>query len=391
VRALLISFVLLLAACAQPVAPLPFVPASATAAPDPSKLGPYAVGVRTQTIEDTGRKKPDGGARLLVTEVWYPAAVGTTGEGATYDLTDSFTDEHRRQMADAGVVLPILETSAVRDAAPDQDHGPYPLIVFSHGQGGIRWQSTFYTVALASHGYVVVAPDHEGGTMADAVRNELEPALIGFDHRPQDVRVLIQRFSKLNAADPLFGLLDLNHVGVTGHSFGALTSLRVAVLDDRVKAIVPMAPTSTDIAWIGFDPKPVLTIPVQIQGGGKDQTLDYAEHVQLAWNDMKRPRWLLDILEGGHFTFSDLCEFDLGRVLSSVTLDIPGAGNVQEVLDDGCIAPAPPPSVAQPLMNHFAIGFFNGTLRGSSASLDLLTQEKANALAPGAASVVAEP
>lgn len=384
----LLLLVLVLGGCTQP---LPFDPASAKAAPDPSKPGPFAVGVRTQVIEDSGRKKPDGSPRRLVTEVWYPAAVNTAGAGASYDLTETFTDEQRAQMADAGVVLPILTTAAVRDAAPDVDHGPYPLVVFSHGQAGMRWQSTFYTVALASHGYVVVSPDHEGGTLYDAVRNELESAVLGFDKRPQDVRVLIQRFSKLPETDPLHGLLDLEHVGVTGHSFGALTSLRVAVIDERVKAIVPLAPPSTDISWIGFDPRPELAIPVQLQGGGKDQTLKYAEHVLPAWNDLKRPRWLLNIVDGGHFTFSDLCAFDLARVVSNVSLDIPGAGDIEQVLSDGCSAPAPEAPVAQPLMNHFAVGFFNGTLRGSGPSLSLLTQERAEALAPGATEVLADP
>jgi predicted dienelactone hydrolase len=347
--------------------------------------------VRTEIYEDNGRKKPDGSPRILVTEIWYPAAVGTEGAGATYDLTSSFTDAQRAQMADAGVSLPVLTTRAVRDAPPDVDHGPYPLVVFSHGQAGMRWQSTFYTVMLASHGYVVVSPDHEGGTLADAVRDELENTLSGFDKRPQDVRLLIQRFTRLPAADPLNGHIDAAQVGVTGHSFGALTSLRAAVIDDRVKAIVPMAPPSTDISWIGFDPKPVLTIPVHIQGAGKDLTLDYEDHVLPAWADLQKPRWLLNIVEGGHFTFSDLCAFDLARAVGSVTLDIPGAGNVEQTLSDGCKPPAPPAPVAQPLMNHFAIGFFNGTLRGSPESLVLLSQDKANALAPGAAEATAEP
>lgn len=382
---------LLVASCVAPPAPLPFAPASASAAPDPSVAGPFAVGVRTVTYEDNGRKKPDGSPRLLVTEIWYPAAVGTSGDGAQYDLTTSFTDAQRASMVDAGVVLPVLTTAAVRDAAPDKDHGPYPLIVFSHGQGGMRWQSTFYTVALASHGYVVVSPDHEGGTLADAARNELQSVPIGLDYRPQDVKLLIQRYVKLPAADPLNGLVDTEHIGVTGHSFGGLTSLRAAVLDERIDAIVPMAPPSTDISWVGFDPKPVLTIPVMVQGGGKDLTLDYTEHIVPTWNDLKQPRWLLNIVDGGHFTFSDLCEFDLGRVIAGASLEIPGASNVDRTLSDGCKPPAPPSSVAQPLMNHFAVGFFNAHLRGSTQSLSLLSQSKADALAPGAAQVTADP
>ena len=53
-----------------------------------------------------------------------------------------------------------LATSAAADVAFRFDDGPYPVVFFSHGSGGIRMQSTYLTVALASHGYVVVSPDH---------------------------------------------------------------------------------------------------------------------------------------------------------------------------------------------------------------------------------------
>ena len=393
-RLRLVPLLLALAGCTPAASTLPFPPASATDTPDPSKPGPFPVGVRTRLIEDTGRPRADGTPRQLLTEIWYPATAAAQGQpGASYDLTPLFTDGQRAQMADAGVTLPPLRTTAVRDAEPDREHGPYPVIVFAHGQGGVRWQSTFYTVALASHGYVVISPDHEGGTFYDLVRDGVQSAVYGFEFRPQDVIYLLNRFSRLPKGDVFEGLLDYAHVGVTGHSFGALTSLRVAALDARVKAIVPQAPTSTDIAWLGFDPKPVLTIPVQVQGARLDQTLGWDDHVAPAWADLKAPRWLLEVKTGGHFTFSDLCAFELGSLADKVALDIPGvnAADVRKVLADGCAPPAPAPGVAQPLMNHFALGFFNGHLRGSAASLAQLTQAKADALAPGAAAVTADP
>jgi hypothetical protein len=105
---------------------------------------------------------------------------------------------------------------------------------------------------------------------------------------------------------------------------------------------------------------------------------------------MKKPRWLVDITAGGHFTFSDICAFDLAAVSDSIKLDIPGA-NVKSVLNDGCAAPAPAASVAQPLMNHFAVAFFNATLRGSTGSAALLTQANADELAPGVSVITADP
>lgn len=372
-----------------PVDPLPFAPAGPTAAPNPAALGPFQVGVRTVTYEDRRRPKPDGTPRLLVTEIWYPATQDTKGKPTvSYDIKERFTDEQRAMLVAAGGV-PLLETPAVRDAPPAKTHGPFPLVVFSHGQGAIRWQSTFYTVLLASHGYVVVSPDHEGGTLDYAVRNQLQDVGIGIATRPADVQYLITAYQRLPESDPLYGLVDSEKVGVTGHSFGALTSLRVAAIDKRVKVIVPQAPPSTDLFFVDLG-RPNLGIPVMIQGARKDRTLKWDEHVAPTWAAMQKPRWLLDITEGGHFTFSDICAFDLAAVSDNIRLDIPGA-NVRSVLSDGCAPPAPSAAVAQPLMNHFAVALFNATLRGSPGSLELLTQANADTLAPGVSVVTPDP
>lgn len=43
----------------------------------------------------------------------------------------------------------------------------FPLIVYSHGNNGSRYIDSVYTGALASQGYIVVAPDHPGNTALD--------------------------------------------------------------------------------------------------------------------------------------------------------------------------------------------------------------------------------
>ena len=45
--------------------------------------------------------------------------------------------------------------------------GTFPLVVFSHGYGGERRQSTFFCTHLASHGYVIAAMDHVGNTTVE--------------------------------------------------------------------------------------------------------------------------------------------------------------------------------------------------------------------------------
>lgn len=378
-----LTMLVLVAACSAPTPSpqdvLPFEEAAVTAAPDPTKFGPYPVGVRTVVYEDTGRRKPDGTPRQLVTEIWYPALQSTRGQPTvSYDIFSVFTPEQKVSIGEG--VIPVLQTAAVRDAQPARLHGKFPLIIFSHGQAAIRWQSTYLTVLLASHGYVVASTDHEGGTLFDVVRGQLQNVAVGVETRPVDVTYLLNRLSRLKEDDPLFGLIDVEKIGVTGHSFGALTSLRVAAMDKRVKAIVPQAPVDANIAWLGLPRPVILDIPVHIQAAHDDKTLAWDTNIEPTLLVMRDPLWMLDITKGGHFTFSDLCAFDLASIVDQVKLDIPGA-DVREVLEDGCGPSAPPARIAQPLINHFAVAFFNAKLKGSEASLALMTQAKADEIA----------
>lgn len=378
-----LTMLVLVAACSAPTPSpqdvLPFEEAAVTAAPDPTKFGPYPVGVRTVVYEDTGRRKPDGTPRQLVTEIWYPALQSTRGQPTvSYDIFSVFTPEQKVSIGEG--VIPVLQTAAVRDAQPARLHGKFPLIIFSHGQAAIRWQSTYLTVLLASHGYVVASTDHEGGTLFDVVRGQLQNVAVGVETRPVDVTYLLNRLSRLKEDDPLFGLIDVEKIGVTGHSFGALTSLRVAAMDKRVKAIVPQAPVDANIAWLGLPRPVILDIPVHIQAAHDDKTLAWDTNIEPTLLVMRDPLWMLDITKGGHFTFSDLCAFDLASIVDQVKLDIAGA-DVREVLEDGCGPSAPPARIAQPLINHFAVAFFNAKLKGSEASLALMTQAKADEIA----------
>ncbi|MGV3622805.1 MAG: alpha/beta hydrolase family protein [Archangium sp.] len=389
-RASLLTASLLVVACSPPPMmmedpdTLPFEEASTSAAPDPAKMGPYAVGVRTVVYEDTGRRKADGSPRLLTTEIWYPALQSSRGQPTvTYDIAGQFTAE--QQAAIGAGTISLLQTDAVRDATPTRMHGKFPLIIFSHGQAAIRWQSTYYTVLLASHGYIVASTDHEGGTLYDVVRGQLQNVAVGLETRPDDVRYLLNRFERLKSDDPLYGLIDFERIGVTGHSFGAITSMRVAAMDSRVKIIVPQAPFDGSVAWLGL---PIPSIPIHVQAAHEDKTLEWDTNVVPTMVEVQKtgkPWWLLDLTKGGHFTFSDLCGFDLASIADRVQLDIPGA-NVKKVLEDGCGPTAPSAAIAQPLINHFAVAFFNGHFKGSAASLELMTQAKADAIA-GAAGV----
>ena len=146
--------------------------------------------------------------------------------------------------------------------------GPFPIIVFSHGLGGTREGYEYLGTYWSAHGYVSVHLQHigsddsvwRGGGMQAMARaangkNSLD--------RAADVSFAIDQLETLNkdADFPLRGKLDLQKIGMAGHSFGANTTLLVSGLklplvnslaDPRIKCSVAMSAPS--LAYLSIVP-----------------------------------------------------------------------------------------------------------------------------------------
>ena len=128
--------------------------------PDYSAPGPASVGVATTSLTDSSR------GRTLPVEVWYPIA----SSGAASDVIDFETDTERRAalsplLDDSPAECVATTTNATRDASAIA--GEYPVVLYSHCYTCTRWSAHAVMERLASHGFVVVAPDHEGDTLFD--------------------------------------------------------------------------------------------------------------------------------------------------------------------------------------------------------------------------------
>ena len=356
---------------------LPFEPAGPGVVPDPAQPGPFPVGVKTFTLVDPSRPDPETGVdRTLLTEVWYPA-VQSAAEGPFfgYDVKAEVSPEVLGDKYEAFMAadLPLVATRTVRDAELDRNHGPYPVILYSHGANGIRWQSIFYTAHLASHGYVVISPDHQYNTIWDLVRDGFDPGGVAASSykRLDDMSFLLDEFLARNEdPDDFFhGSMDRRQVGGTGHSFGGFTSVALPCKDPRIKLAVAHSPViSLTVGWCNLSDYPV---PMMVQGG----TLD----VTVPWRDQycdyravrgSHERYLLELADAGHYTFADICQLDLASL--SEQLDFGGA--VEDALKDGCADFNLPWEQAHPVINHYATALINGELRGSVGSFELLTE-----------------
>lgn len=351
-------------------------------------MGPYPVGVRTITFQDPSRTTPGTtGPRTLVCEVWYPAAESSRGATETYILHDYLPDSLKAQIPVAA--LGEITTPTARNAVPHGEGAPFPLVLFSHGKGGIRMQSTFFTVALASHGFVVLSPDHAGDTLPELLEMmAIDPVstLDAYVDRQADMIFLMDQWAALPADHPLAGITDMGRVGLAGHSFGALTSLKVAGLDARVKAVVAQTPagyaiTQADVPTALED----YGIPVMLQAADLDRTLPADPHTTSVWEHLRAPRYLLRLHHAGHFTYSDLCVLDIDAIDAVLELDI------SNVLTDGCGVTNTLPAVAFPVINRAAIGLFDKALRGADGMDAYLELSALDALAPGEVTFQADP
>jgi len=209
---------------------------------EPFARGPHPVGVRSADLVDAGRD------RRLAVEVWYPATAGHRGR----DLDAETCDRYELLPG-----LPLVVQDAVRDAEPAP--GRFPLVVFSHGYGGHRRQSTFLCTHLASHGYVVAATDHFGNTIRDVMEHMLatragRPVPDFVEHllevarqRPVDASWLIDRILDGTAGD-VAARVDAECIGIAGHSFGGWTTLATTGRDPRIRAALPLAPAGGSLA-----------------------------------------------------------------------------------------------------------------------------------------------
>lgn len=188
---------------------------------DAAARGLHPVGLVTLHAPD-----PEAPERILPIDVWYPA-----------DAAHAGVDRDPSRWSAHPIHAPHPAVSGLAPLA-----APCPLLVFSHGNSGLRQQSTFLTTHLASHGYVVAAPDHVGNTFLEMQGLDAEQRRTvhraARANRPRDLSTTIDR---VLAAGSLVPPADTTRIGAFGHSFGGWTALKMPRQDERVRAVCGLA------------------------------------------------------------------------------------------------------------------------------------------------------
>jgi predicted dienelactone hydrolase len=334
---------------------------SVSALPSPNGAGNYLVGHTEDTIA-----YPTPATRTLPLHIWYPAEV--TSWNAEIDftfLTLFFT-------------IGITSTAAKDDV--DVHSGQFPLIVFSHGYGGIPIQSFRLMEHLSSHGFVVVAISHTGNIQGDMTSPKPEA-----DRYP-DVALTIDEMGVMNAnaGSMFFGHVDNQNTGVAGHSYGGMTAEFMAAgyggspADPRVKAIMPIAASSSALS----DPDLAgITIPTLLLCGTLDGLL--SEQIRGFGLISSAPNlFRVDVVGATHTHFANVC--DIGNALIDAGVlkeDWPGigAGALVAPYEATCEPPAFDIAEATRIQSLYAAAHFRAYLNREAQYYDYLTTSYAEA------------
>lgn len=160
-------------------------------------------------------------------------------------------DNKRERTLPIRVYLPTSEKAA-------------PVLLFSHGLGGSRDNNPYLGNHWAKRGYAVVVIQHPGSdesvwkdtaALERMASMKKAASLENYLERCKDIPAVIDALAAWNGSKDhaLKGRLDLEHLGMSGHSFGAQTTQAVAGQslargrmsfgEPRIDAAVMMSPS----------------------------------------------------------------------------------------------------------------------------------------------------
>ena len=253
----------------------------------PTPRGAYNVGTASiyeRTNMDEIITKDPNDKRELTFKIWYPSDADVSKlKGETYLNYGERSGFAVKYGAPPNTLhyLDYIETYVYPEIPIAQ--GPFPVLIFSHGYGS---QPTGYYALLtevASHGYVIINMNHTyeslGATFPDGsvkyfdyqfqidvssesmaviqplidafdsdmdfeerhpiIRNVVKNYFVGRsqDRWADDMLFAIEQLDKWNTKGLLKGKLDLNKIGIFGHSNGGGSAGNAAIKDTRVKAV----------------------------------------------------------------------------------------------------------------------------------------------------------
>ena len=235
--------------------------------------GKYSVGTTVFDVTDTSRIEayvdaPDTPRKFLF-QVWYPATIDEPSNKAPWLFRGNAVTKGLAQLGNlpsfALNQLALVPSYAYFDAPISDALETYPIILLSHGWSSSRLLHANMAESLASNGYIVIGIEHTYGSVATAftdgsVAYFSEKTLPSTDYAQAflengnkliktfagDISYVLNQLEAYNMGksgpEVLKGHLDLDKIGLLGHSTGGGAAVFVGIKDERIKSILAYDP-----------------------------------------------------------------------------------------------------------------------------------------------------
>jgi dienelactone hydrolase len=303
----------------------------------PSPTGRFAVGRTMYVWSDPAHDDPmapqPGTKRELVAWLWYPAGPQKPSQTIAEYFPSAWRRAYEEQISPlfthfANRDLARVHVHSIRDGDVSPQGGSFPVVIMRAGAAAEVAGYTTLAEDLASHGYVVVGFDApyrtgfvvfpDGRVIARTAQNNVE--LFGGTQAVElatrlaqawsdDIGFALDQLERLNASDPsgrFVGRLDMQRVGVFGHSLGGATALTFCHEDARCKAGIDVDGLPLGNVINQGLSQPFMFLLSDHSGEPEAETRPVMANFRSIYDRLPSGRrWWIMIRGAGHFRFSD--------------------------------------------------------------------------------------
>ena len=362
--------------------------------------GEYGIGTKIHFWTDYNRSEvyttSPSDFRSLLVQVWYPAEIKPNYQKTTHLVYPNKSIESISKTAGMppgfGKHGTQLMSSAVQGAKPVRDK-KFPLVLFSHGNGGLATQNLSQIEELVSNGYIVVACNHTYNASI-TFTSDGDPVLFQrnvtwdeqaayhrkyytgelIEYRYQDLAFILDELNKEKSQEGMTNqyrdLINFNAVGVMGHSMGGGTSYYALLNDNRIKAALALDgwffALNEEDATINIK-KPFMHIGQEeffdtSVMGDMNKSEDGKENLKI-YNlilENNKPSYAVYIKNSLHYTFTDLKQVYVAG--SPLAIPLPYLGKVDK-------------AVVKNTINESMIEFFGSTLKNQKFQKNIYNKD----------------
>ena len=227
----------------------------------PKPTGQYAVGVKAYHWVDETRKEtlsndPEHPNRELMVKVWYPAA-GKLPQKPSTPIAPYLI--HHLKKTKPIVYYLGFSRYFYSFAKPNEplakEKIKYPVIIYSHGSGGVKESGSAQCEELASHGYVVVGISHTydsyvvqfpDGRLIERAKSSVPRNFVErrksiakkTEIKLSDVQFVLNKLNVLanDKSSKFYKRLNLEKIGMFGQSAGGSITIQACRREPRIKA-----------------------------------------------------------------------------------------------------------------------------------------------------------